>query len=77
MREKVINILKEINEDILTYDGNNLLGDGIIDSFQIIDIVSSIEEMLDIEFNPDYIVESNFRTVDAIVSITDKIMKGR
>ena len=38
MEAKISALLKEINEEILTYKGDNLYKDGLIDSIQVIDL---------------------------------------
>ena len=38
MEQKILEILAEVNEEILDYDGDNLVDAGLLDSFQIIDI---------------------------------------
>lgn len=39
MEAKISELLKEINEDILDYQGDNLYKDGLIDSIQIVDLL--------------------------------------
>jgi len=68
MEEKVLEILGEINEEILTYDGDNLYEEGIIDSMMVIDIVSEIEDQFDIEIDPELVVAENFFNKEAILA---------
>ena len=42
MRDKILQILNDIEEDIVLYEGENLFDDGIIDSFTIVEILSEI-----------------------------------
>ena len=44
MKEKILEILTEINEDIAGYEGDGLLEDGIIASLDVIEIVSALED---------------------------------
>ena len=46
MEETVLKILMELNEEILTYKGDNLYRDGLLDSFQVIDLAAELEEKL-------------------------------
>lgn len=73
MEKRIKDILNEINEDIITYIGDNMVRDGIIDSFEIIDIVSSLEEEFDIEIDAKYVVEENFLNMEAIVELVKMI----
>ena len=41
MKEKVLNILKEVNSNIV--DGIDLISSGVIDSFEVVNIVMELE----------------------------------
>ncbi len=73
MREKVLEILVEINEDIETYEGDALLEDGIITSLDIIEIVTALEEEFDIAIAAKDVTKENFASVDSICSIIEKL----
>lgn len=74
MKEKVIEILAEVNEEILDYDGDNLIESGLLDSFQIVDLVGMFEEEFDIEIDAELVVVENFRTKEAIMEMLDGIL---
>lgn len=74
MEEKILSILEEINEDILTYDGSNMIADGIINSFEIVEIISNIEEAFDIEISAENAVAANFTNKDSIIEMVKRIM---
>ena len=48
MEERIIEILNDIDEDIVSSESNNLVEEGIIDSFTIVEILSDIEEQFGI-----------------------------
>ena len=73
MREEIIEILNEINEDIPSYEGDNLLQDGLIDSLSIIDLVAELCDAFDINISAKYIIEDNFKSVDAIVALVESL----
>lgn len=75
MKEKICEILKNINEDITTYSGKNMMLDGVIDSFDIIEIVASLEEEFNIEIDAKDVVEANFLNKETIVSLVMKYCK--
>lgn len=75
LEEKILNILGKVNEDILSYTGENMIGDGIIDSFELIEIVNRLEEELDIEIDGEYVVVQNFANKDAVIALIKNIMK--
>lgn len=72
MDEKVLEVLNNINEEIVSYDGDNLFDAGILDSLQAIDLVAELEDALDIEIDAKYVIEENFKTKDAIMSMVEK-----
>ncbi|MCI9480639.1 MAG: acyl carrier protein [Lachnospiraceae bacterium] len=75
MEEKLLDLLKEIDEDILEYEGENLFEAGLLDSFLVIDLVSEIEEAFDIEIDAKYVLEENFRTKENIMKLVKELMK--
>lgn len=75
MEEKILKVLEKVNEDIVSYDGDNLFDSGILDSFQVIDIVSELEDSFDIEINVEYVTEENFKTKETIIELMKKVME--
>lgn len=74
MKEKVMEILAEVNDEILDYDGDNLIESGLLDSFQIVDLVGMFEEEFNIEIDAELVVVENFRTKDAIIKMLEGIL---
>lgn len=72
MREKIIEILRQVNEDILGYKGKDMVEDGIIDSLEIMEIVAAVESEFHIEMEADDIVPENFADVEAIIRLIEK-----
>lgn len=75
MEEKILNVLAEVNEDIVSFDGDNLFDAGILNSLQAVDIVAELEDALDIDIDAKYVVEDNFRTKEAIIAMVKKIVE--
>lgn len=73
MEEKVMELLKEIDEEILEFEGENLFEAGLLDSFLVIDLVSELEDTFDIEIDAKYVLEENFRTKENIVKLMKKL----
>ena len=64
MKEEFLKVLESVNPKI-TQDGISSLT-GVIDSLDVMNIVSSLEDAFDVEFEPEDIVPENFESVDAI-----------
>lgn len=74
MRQRILDILKEVNEDIIIYEGNDMLGDSVIDSFEIIEIISKLEEEFKIEIDAVNIVAANFKNKETIITMLEKLI---
>lgn len=75
MEERILEILGDVNEEILSYEGNRLTEDSIIDSFEIINIVSGLEEEFDIEIEAKYVVHENFQNKDTIIALIKRLVE--
>lgn len=73
MKEKIIAILNEINEEIVEYIGDNMLEDEIITSLDMIEIVSALEDEFEISITAKYINKDEFATVDSICELVEKL----
>lgn len=74
MEERVLAILAENNEEILSYNGKNMLEDGVVDSFELIAIVGDLEDEFDIEIDASYVVEEYFGNKDAILKLMEMLL---
>lgn len=68
-------ILRDVNSEILDYNGNNLVNDHIIDSLCIVEIVSGIEDRFGIEINPEEIVWTRFMTIETIIKFVKELVE--
>lgn len=73
--ERIVKVLAGINEKIITYDGPNMMEDGTLDSFELIEIVSQLEEEFDIEIDPEDAVIENFANLKTIFSLMKKYIE--
>lgn len=72
MKEKIIEILTGLRPE---YDFNsevNFIEEGMLDSFDIVSLVTELEEAFDISIDGEEILPDNFATVDAIVALVEK-----
>lgn len=74
MEEKILEILEEVNEDIISYDGNDMYGEEVITSVEVLDIVSALEDEFDIEIDAKYVVAENFANKEAIIELVKMIL---
>lgn len=74
MKEKILEILKEVNEDIVTYDGDAMMEEGVIDSFEVIEIVGELEDAFEIEIDAKYVVADNFKNTESIILLVERLL---
>ena len=72
--EKLIEILESVKPGI-EYEGKtNLIGSGELDSFDVITLVSELNEAYDIDVPVEEIVEENFNSVEAMYKLIQKLL---
>ena len=74
MEERILKILEEQCEEVLDYDGDNMMEDGVIDSFTVLDIINGLEEEFDIEIDADYVIEEKIKNKDTIIALVRKVL---
>ena len=75
MEEKVLEILEEYCEEAIDYTGDNMMEEGVIDSFTVINIVSELEDAFDIEVDAKHVVADNFRNKEAIIDLVKRLLE--
>lgn len=70
--EEVFDVLKSINADISEDQEMDLLGSGMIDSFDIVNIVAELEKKFQIEIDAEDIVPENFSRLADIIGLVKK-----
>lgn len=77
IKTKITGILKSKKVDIVIPEdtSENLLDSGVIDSFDIVDLIGSLEMQFGIVVDGDDIVPENFESVDAIAGLVGKYLK--
>ncbi|MBP9988945.1 MAG: acyl carrier protein [Ruminococcus sp.] len=74
-REKLLEILDEINDEIDYENETNLIDGKMLDSFSIIKLIANICGEFDIDIGPKWMKNENFNSVDAMVSMIDTIIE--
>ena len=77
MKEKLLGILDDIRPDIDFTLEQKLMEDGILDSFDILSIVSAIEESFAIEVGEDDLETVNFNSVDAMIRLIVRLKESK
>ncbi len=72
MREKVIEILSNLRPEFDFTEDVDFIEEGMIDSFDLISLVSTLDEEFKISINGLDVIHQNFSSVDSIVALLTK-----
>lgn len=71
--ERVIKILSELHPEVDFNTETNLVDDGILDSFDMVALVSEINEEFDIRIGIENLIPENFNSAQSIMNLIEKI----
>ncbi len=74
MKEKIENILMNIRPDVDFSTEKHLITDGIMESIDIISLVTELEDEFNITIAPDVLVAKNFNSLEAIVKMVSELV---
>lgn len=74
--EKLINILKEIDDSIDYTQEKALIDDRLLDSFGVISLVSELEDAFDIEIETVEMTPDNFNSAEAIYRMIRRLQEN-
>ena len=72
MREKIISILSELRPEFDFSEPVNLIEEGMLDSFDIVTLVDTLDTEYDIVIDGIDIIPENFDSLDSIVRLLQK-----
>lgn len=71
--EKLMEILKELRPDVDFGTEEELITEGILDSFDVVALVEMIREGFDVEIQPEDLVPDNFNSANAMMTMIDRL----
>ena len=71
--EKLMEILKGVRPDVDFENEKKLIDDGILDSFDIIALVSDLDDEFGVAINVDDLEPENFNSVEAMWELIQKL----
>lgn len=71
--EELQQILEEIRPDIDFAAEDKLIDNGILDSIDIIAIVTTVNDTFDVDINVQYLLPENFNSMEAIYQLICKL----
>jgi len=71
--DKILSILKESNNLIDYTKETALITNGLLDSLELMEIISELEDAFGIEIGMEEIVPENFNSVEAILKLVERL----
>lgn len=76
MKEQIIQILTDLRPEFdFTQEGVNFIEEGMLDSFDMVALVSELDSQFGISIDGIDIVPENFGTVDDIIAVINRSKK--
>ncbi len=75
MEKKILEILEEVRPEFEFGESEDFIEDGLLDSFDIVTIIDSLEKEFGIVIDGLDVVPENFVNVDSIKSLVEKSAK--
>ena len=72
MREQIIEILTEICPGVDFEEETSVIDDGLIDSLDIVAVVTDLMDTFDVQLGVDDLTTENFNSVDAICQLIER-----
>lgn len=77
MREHILEVLQSVRPDIDFERETDLIDDSILESFDVIQIVTSLMDEFDIYIDADDIEPENLNDLDAICALVESKLTGK
>ena len=71
--EKLLEILTELKPDVDISAEKNLIDNAILDSFDIVQLISQLNDAFDIEITPADIIPENFNSAESLWAMIQKL----
>ena len=75
MRDTILEILEELRPDVDFEKETKLIDDKILESLDIVSLVSELTDEFDITIRPKDLVPENFNSVDAIEKLVKELVE--
>ena len=73
MRETILSILTDLRPDVDFESETALVSDGILESFDLLTLIASLEDELGVEIGSREINAENFDSLDAMVRMAERL----
>ncbi|WP_191015563.1 phosphopantetheine-binding protein [Treponema zioleckii] len=71
--DQLLNILKDLAPDVDFATATGLIDNGILDSFDIVQLVTTLKDTFDIDITPADIIPENFNSAEAMWAMVQRL----
>ena len=71
--DRLLEILSDLHPEIDFEECTTLIDDGILDSFDIVSLISEINENFDVVISAEHIIPENFNSAEALYALIEKL----
>lgn len=71
--EELLELLKDVRDDVDFENNDKLIDDGVLASFDILQIIAEINETFDVEIPATAIIPANFNSASAMYALIQKL----
>lgn len=75
MREELMKILNELRPDVDFEKEEELIDEGILDSFDIVSLVGELNDHFDIEIQVEDLLPENFNSAKAMLELVSRMQE--
>ena len=73
--DELLELLKDVRDDVDFENCEALVDDGVLASFDILQIISAINETFDVEIPATSIIPKNFNSAKAMYALIEKLQE--
>ena len=73
--EELIELLKDIKDDVDFENSTTLIDDHILDSFDILQIISALNDNYDISIPASEIIPENFNSAEGLLKMVNRLIE--
>ena len=73
--EELIALLRDIKADVDFENCHTLIDEGLLDSFDILQIISTLNDYYDISIPPSFIIPENFNSAEDMLKMITRLQQ--
>ena len=71
--DELLEILKDLHDDVDYETCTSLIDDRILDSFDIVTLVAEVDDKLDVQIPPEELIPENFNSASALWALIQRL----